>query len=802
MEEKLQKLYASRTKLQKELKICHELINEAIDRKDRRVKVEKLVNDSKSTFQAAFEKNEDLLKLAAKTENPTDLTKILEEWSKGLIALNDEYLSKARAYINSIGETEEGGSRHSGSQGTAKRSSKHSKSKATNKSQVSVSSSQRRLQQKFARLKREEVERQNAAELRIAQEKADQERLEPEHHARQTEQRAEQEAVETQRQAQQEASLACQKAEHEAELAKRKAMLAVFELQEKNRQRLEQANLDEVAVEDLESSDDEEEADGDRFEGLLDNATNGSERTKAWVNSAGATGAVGLQAGSEVAVAETLKDDALPRPVETSSQGPAAPDQFPKTVESDNQPDFLEDPQPNVRFHVRNRNQPKPNVASALAPSSVAVPKASKKLDELFHIFLKTPASSKNLTTVVTDNTLQTQNTQPHYSCSIGGTTYYHQTPYMTSSVFPTYQPATTAENTCSYAPATSIALGVENTESHRPVEDLSSSNATLTMNDLAKLLTVSRKDPLPEWKLSSFDGNPLQWHEWYGQFKSAVDQAAISEEVKMTYLKTLVSRKAKIAIQGFAYSGALYRDALKALERKFGQPQAVVTAHLENLSHYPALKIHNSENIINYACAISSLIAVFQSLKYDADLFSSALLNQAVQKLPPNLKESWSLHTVKQGWLRPSLLDFNLWFQEKAEAHNRMQFGSATKPKREPNSTTTKVKTATKTFASASELTTPSSGTNELCPVCKGKHPFFRCKVFREKTPNQRAKIFADNKLCFSCFGKGHNARNCSRARTYGKDNCNLTHNSLLHGADRVFPPKGLEQNSPVTTS
>ena len=503
MEEKLQKLYASRTKLQKELKICHELIDEAIDRKDRRVKVEKLVNDSKSTVQAAFEKNEDLLKLAAKTENPTDLTRILDEWSEGLIALNDEYLSKARAYINSIGEAEEGGSGHSDSQGTTKRSSKHSKSKATSKSQVSVSSSQRRLQQKIARLKREEVECQNAAELRIAQEKAEQERLEAEQHARRTEQQAEQarqqaeqEVLETQRRAQQEASLARQKAEHDAELAKRKAMLAVFELQEKNRQRPEQAKLDEVVVEDLESSDNEEEADGDRFAGLLDNATNGSERTEAWVKSAGATGAVGLQAGSEVAVAETLNDDALPRPVETSSQGPAAPDQFPKTVESDNQPDFLEDPQLNVRFHVRNRNQPKPNVASALAPSSVAVPKASKKL--------------------------------------VG------------------------------------------------------------------------------------------------------------TDEVKMTYLQTFVSGKAKTAIEGFAYSGALYRDALKALERKFGQPQAVVIAHLEKLSNYPAVKIHNSESIINYACAISSLIAVFQSVKYDADLFSSALLNQAVRKLPLNLKQSW----------------------------------------------------------------------------------------------------------------------------------------------------------------
>ena len=123
-----------------------------------------------------------------------------------------------------------------------------------------------------------------------------------EHHERRTEQQAEQarqqaeqEALATQRRAQQEASLARQKSEHDAELAKRKAKLAVFELQEKNRQRIEQAKLDEVAVEDLESSDDEEEADGDLLEGLFDNATNGSERTEAWVNSAGATGAVGLK---------------------------------------------------------------------------------------------------------------------------------------------------------------------------------------------------------------------------------------------------------------------------------------------------------------------------------------------------------------------------------------------------------------------------------------------------------------------------------------------------------------------------
>ena len=169
------------------------------------------------------------------------------------------------------------------------------------------------------------------------------------------------------------------------------------------------------------------------------------------------------------------------------------------------------------------------------------------------------------------------------------------------------------------------------------PIQD----NASL-IRELADAITSKRNDPLPEWKLAEFNGDPLKWHEWYGQFKSAIDSQPLTDDVKLTYLKTLVTGKAKIAIAEFAYCGLMYKDALRTLERKFGQPQAVVSAHLDKLSSFPPLKMHNSDNIINYSAAISSLVGVFKSLSYDADLKSASPLNQAVQKLPPNMKESW----------------------------------------------------------------------------------------------------------------------------------------------------------------
>ena len=146
-----------------------------------------------------------------------------------------------------------------------------------------------------------------------------------------------------------------------------------------------------------------------------------------------------------------------------------------------------------------------------------------------------------------------------------------------------------------------------------------------------------------------------------------------LSDDEKLTYLKTVVLGKAKSAIAESSYSGVLYKDALATLQRKFGQPHAVLGAHLDKLSSFPPLKMNNSENVIGFSSAISGLVAVFKSLSFKDDLKSVNLLNQAVSKLSPNLKEAWSMQTVRHQWHRPTLLEFNEWLREKAEGHERL---------------------------------------------------------------------------------------------------------------------------------
>ena len=82
-------------------------------------------------------------------------------------------------------------------------------------------------------------------------------------------------------------------------------------------------------------------------------------------------------------------------------------------------------------------------------------------------------------------------------------------------------------------------------------------------------------------------------------------------------------------------------------------------------------------------------------------------------------------------------------------------------------------------------------------CIVCKGSHRLWECRVFEEKTPTQRAKVVAEAKLCFSCLRDKHMFRQCPSPLRCKKDGCNSSHNTLLHGAERVFPAKPSTNNN-----
>ena len=96
-QEKLKKLFNARSNLESELCNIHKDITDAIDRQDRRVKVERLVSKLKDVFSKLVQKNEELFDLASKAENPDSIYPVLEQWLDDKTKNNDKFLVAARS---------------------------------------------------------------------------------------------------------------------------------------------------------------------------------------------------------------------------------------------------------------------------------------------------------------------------------------------------------------------------------------------------------------------------------------------------------------------------------------------------------------------------------------------------------------------------------------------------------------------------------------------------------------------------------------------------------------------------------
>ena len=83
---------------------------------------------------------------------------------------------------------------------------------------------------------------------------------------------------------------------------------------------------------------------------------------------------------------------------------------------------------------------------------------------------------------------------------------------------------------------------------------------------------------------------------------------------------------------------------------------------------------MRNSESIISFALIVSNLVAVFKYLSYCADLKGVSLLNQALCKLPPNVKESWMMHTIKKHKYQPTLLYLSEWLSKKQKYRSALK--------------------------------------------------------------------------------------------------------------------------------
>ena len=121
---------------------------------------------------------------------------------------------------------------------------------------------------------------------------------------------------------------------------------------------------------------------------------------------------------------------------------------------------------------------------------------------------------------------------------------------------------------------------------------------------DCTHVLSPPVEDPgtrprLPKLTLPKFRGDVMNWSAFWDSYKSAVhDHTSIPVVDKFNYLNSLLEGPAHQTIQGLTLNERNYNSAVKLLQDRFGKPQHIISAHMEELLKLPAYTAEKSTSL------------------------------------------------------------------------------------------------------------------------------------------------------------------------------------------------------------
>ena len=258
----------------------------------------------------------------------------------------------------------------------------------------------------------------------------------------------------------------------------------------------------------------------------------------------------------------------------------------------------------------------------------------------------------------------------------------------------------------------------------------------------------------LQHLEVPMFDGNILQWTEFWNSFQVAVDQNThLSETEKLCYLKSRLTGEARDAVAGILISEEIYGVVKTLLGERFHNTQVIVHLHIMGLiSITPAL--NNTSSLRQMYDKMEYHFRCLEAQQKDANndmylaMIESKLSENLFQQLEiqKETKIKWSAKTLRES------LSSHIRAMERAE--HMSYFG-----KTEYNSVPL--------CSSPNKHRTAQNQTGYQpfilqCRYCDGNHWSDQCTEFR--TVEDRKQRISDS--CYICLKKGHIAFKCRRKK------------------------------------
>lgn len=283
----------------------------------------------------------------------------------------------------------------------------------------------------------------------------------------------------------------------------------------------------------------------------------------------------------------------------------------------------------------------------------------------------------------------------------------------------------------------------------------------------------------LPKLILPNFKGETTKWQSFWDSFKSAVhENTTLSPVEKFNYLISLLEGTASRTIQGLTLTEANYHSAIELLKERFGQPQQIISAHMDEL----LLKIQGCNDSDRFTSLryvydkITVHVRGLASLEVDSDQYGSLLIPIVMAKLPSELRLRIARVAKGSVWKIDELLEV---IRQEVKAKEISERVRATDQK--PSTYhRNRPSTASALFSKAEPNDKGSSVIK--CVYCEAPHYSASCaKVTDTKL---RRNILFESKRCFKCLKPGHQVKDCRKPNGCRKPCGGHHHQSICSNA------------------
>ena len=252
----------------------------------------------------------------------------------------------------------------------------------------------------------------------------------------------------------------------------------------------------------------------------------------------------------------------------------------------------------------------------------------------------------------------------------------------------------------------------------------------------------------LPKIGLPHFNGDLMKWTPFWDSFDSAIHQnARLSEIDKFNYLRPLLEGTAYEAIAGLSLSALNYSEAVRILNKRFGNKQLIISKHTESLLAVNSVASdHHLQDLRKLYDQSESNIRSLKALGVEPESYGAMLSSVLLGKLPPDLRLIIS-RTVSTDELNVEhILET---FERELVARERASNSVPHQARRTHN----QGRTPTTSFLAGAQ------GSPE-CAFCGRSHNSVNCETVSDV--DARKRILRNDGRCFNCLRKRHLSRNC----------------------------------------